>query len=48
MSAYFHKILREQHRQLKEQLKDIELPKRGRKELDRINRELKKELLKGE
>ena len=47
MSAYFNTILRKMHEDLKQELKDkgIEIPKRGRKELERINRELKRELL---
>jgi len=47
-SAYFHKILRELHRQTKAELASsgIALPKKGRAELERINRELKKEVLK--
>ena len=47
MSAYFHEILRAQHRELKKELKDkgIEMPKRGRKAVDLENIELKRKLL---
>lgn len=49
MSAYFNKVLRKMHQDLKQELKDkgIEIPRRGRKEVERVNRELKRELLDG-
>lgn len=47
MSAYFRKILWELHRQTKEELaqRGIEIPRRGLRELKRINQELRKEVL---
>lgn len=46
MSAYFQNILQQLHKDTRQELatKNIEVPRRGKRELQLINRELKRQL----